>query len=119
MRAHRIFVRKGHDLKEVKPNVAIPDTEGFFTPSLTLRKDPSGCEKDSVIPRKGFNHDAFKLLQTLANDLITLPNRAGEMIPEVGGLGLGGPRRKGSPSVSKGPKSPIQLLQLLKTVQEK
>ena len=30
------------------------------------------------------------------------------------GLGLGGPRGKGSPSVSKGPKSPIQLLQLLR-----
>ena len=40
-------------------------------------------------------------------------DRAGEMIPEVGGggLGLGGPRGKGSPGVSKGPKSPIQLLQ--------
>ena len=38
------------------------------------------------------------------------------MIREVGGegLGLGGPRGKGSPSVSKGPKPPIQLLQLLK-----
>ena len=30
------------------------------------------------------------------------------------GLGFGGPRGKGSPSVSKGPKPPIQLLQLLK-----
>ena len=30
-----------------------------------------------------------------------------------GGLGLEGPRGKGSPSVSKGPKPPIQLLQLL------
>ena len=42
-------------------------------------------------------------------------DRAGEMIPEVGGGGLGlrGPRGKGSPSVSKGPKQPIQLLQLL------
>ena len=40
--------------------------------------------------------------------------RAGEMIREVGGLGLGGPRGKGSPSASKGPKPPIQLLQLLK-----
>ena len=37
--------------------------------------------------------------------------RAGEMIPEVGELGLGGPRGKGSPSVSKGPIPPIQLLQ--------
>ena len=36
------------------------------------------------------------------------------MIREVGGLGIGGPRGKGSPSVSKGPKPPIQLLQLLK-----
>ena len=36
------------------------------------------------------------------------------MTPEVGGLGLGGPRGKGSPSVSKGPKPPIQLLQMLK-----
>ena len=40
------------------------------------------------------------------------------MIPEVegggGGLGLGGTRGKGSPSVSKGPKPPIQLLELLK-----
>ena len=27
--------------------------------------------------------------------------RAGEMIPELGGLGLGGPQGKGSPSVSK------------------
>ena len=43
-------------------------------------------------------------------------DRAGEMIPEVGGggLGLGGPRGKGSTSVSKGPKPPMQLLQLLK-----
>ena len=31
-----------------------------------------------------------------------------------GGLGSGGPRGKGSSSVSKGPKPPIQLLQLLK-----
>ena len=31
-----------------------------------------------------------------------------------GGLGLGGPRGKESPSVSKGPKPPIQLLKLLK-----
>ena len=30
------------------------------------------------------------------------------------GLGLGGPRGKGFPSVSKGPKPPIKLLQLLK-----
>ena len=30
------------------------------------------------------------------------------------GLGLGGPRGKGSTSVSKGPKAPMQLLQLLK-----
>ena len=39
------------------------------------------------------------------------------MIREVGGgggLGLGGPRGQGSSSVSKGPKPPIQLLQLLK-----
>ena len=36
------------------------------------------------------------------------------MIREVGGLGLGGPRGKGSPSISKGPKPPIQQLQLLK-----
>ena len=40
------------------------------------------------------------------------------MIPEVGGGGGGtrlwGPREKGSSSVSKGPKPPIQLLQLLK-----
>ena len=37
------------------------------------------------------------------------------MIREVGagGLGLGGPRGTGSPSVSKGPKPPIQILQLL------
>ena len=34
-----------------------------------------------------------------------------------GGLGLGGPRRKGSPSVLKGPKPPIQLLQMLKNSQ--
>ena len=43
--------------------------------------------------------------------------RAGEMIPEVGGGGgtrPWGPRGKGSVSVSKGPKPPIQLLQLLK-----
>ena len=43
-----------------------------------------------------------------------LQDRAGEMIPEVEGLDLGGPRGKGSLSVSKGPKPPIQLLQLLK-----
>ena len=36
--------------------------------------------------------------------------RAGEMIPEVEGNRLWGPRGKGSPSVSKGPKPPIQLL---------
>ena len=41
-------------------------------------------------------------------------HRAGEMIPEMGGLGPGGPRGKGSSSVSKGPKPPMQLLQLLK-----
>ena len=33
------------------------------------------------------------------------------------GLGLGGPRGKGSLSISKGPKPPIQLLQLLKNSQ--
>ena len=31
------------------------------------------------------------------------------MIPEVAGLGIGGPRGKGPPSVSKGPKSPMQI----------
>ena len=36
------------------------------------------------------------------------------MIREVGGLGLGGPRGKGSLSDAKGPKPPIQLLQSLK-----
>ena len=36
------------------------------------------------------------------------------MIREVRGLGLGVPRGKGSLSVAKGPKPPIQLLQLLK-----
>ena len=36
------------------------------------------------------------------------------MIPEVGGRDLGGPRGKVSPKVLKGPKPPIQLLQLLK-----
>ena len=36
------------------------------------------------------------------------------MIPEVGGPGLRGPPGKWSPSVLKGPKPPIQLLQLLK-----
>ena len=36
------------------------------------------------------------------------------MIPEVGGLGLGGSEEKGSKGVSKGPKPPIQLLQMLK-----
>ena len=42
--------------------------------------------------------------------------RAGEMIPEVGGggLGLGGPRGNRSTSVSKGPKPPMQLVKLLK-----
>ena len=48
---------------------------------------------------------------------VILVGRVGEMIPEVGGgrgLGLGSPRGNGSPSVSKGPKPPIQLLQLLK-----
>ena len=40
--------------------------------------------------------------------------KAGEMIPEVEGTRPWGPRGKGSPSVSKGPKPPIQLLQLLK-----
>ena len=37
----------------------------------------------------------------------TPPHRAGEMIPEVEGTRPWGPRRKGSPSVSKGPKPPI------------
>ena len=36
------------------------------------------------------------------------------MIPVVEGTRPWGPRGKGSPSVSKGPKPPIQLLQLLK-----
>ena len=36
------------------------------------------------------------------------------MIPEVEGTRPWGPRGKGSLSVSKGPKPPIQLLQLLK-----
>ena len=45
--------------------------------------------------------------------LRSLP-RAGEIIPEVEGTRPWGPPGKGSPSVSKGPKPPIQLLQLLK-----
>ena len=51
-----------------------------------------------------------------SSDHVFLTIKAGEMMPEVGGggLGLGGPQGKGSPSVSKGPKPPIQLLQLLK-----
>ena len=40
--------------------------------------------------------------------------RAGKMIPEVEETRPWGPRGKGSPSVSKGPKPPKQLLQLLK-----
>ena len=36
------------------------------------------------------------------------------MIPELGGLGLRGPPGKGSPSISKDPKPPIQLLKSLK-----
>ena len=40
--------------------------------------------------------------------------RAGEMIPEVEGTRPWGPRGKWSLSVSRGPKTPIQLLQLLK-----
>ena len=40
--------------------------------------------------------------------------RAGEMIPEVEGTRPWGPSRKRSPSVSNGPKPPIQILQLLK-----
>ena len=39
-----------------------------------------------------------------------LRDRVGEMIRKVGGLGLGGPRGKGFPSISKGSKPPIQLL---------
>ena len=39
------------------------------------------------------------------------------MIPEVGGTRPWGPRGNGSPSVSKGPKPPIQLLKLLKNSQ--
>ena len=52
----------------------------------------------------------------MAHKLLQDYYRAGEIIPEVGGggLGSGGPRGKGSSSVSKGPKPPIQLLQLLK-----
>ena len=40
--------------------------------------------------------------------------KAGEMIPEVEGTRSWGPRGKGSPSVSKGAKPSLQLLQLLK-----
>ena len=46
-----------------------------------------------------------------------LNHRPGEMIPEVEGTRPWGPREKGSPSVSKGPKPPIQLLKLLKNSQ--
>ena len=46
--------------------------------------------------------------------LLCVDHRAGEMIPEVEGTRPWGPRGKGSPSVSKSPKLPIQLLQLLK-----
>ena len=44
----------------------------------------------------------------------SVPSRAGEIIPEVEGIKPWGPSRKRSPSVSKGPKPPIQLLQFLK-----
>ena len=55
-----------------------------------------------------------KVVSFISHSLSLATYRAGEMIPEVGGLGLGGPRGKGSTSVSKDPKPPIQLLQLLK-----
>ena len=42
------------------------------------------------------------------------PPRQGWRNDSRGGLGVGGPRGKGSPHVSKGPKPPIQLWQLLK-----
>ena len=45
---------------------------------------------------------------------LIVTKRAGEMIPEVEGTRPWGPRGKGSPSVSKGPKQPMQLWQLLK-----
>ena len=67
----------------------------------------SSCTTESV----------FKICRAdLASDHVvsTVTLRAGEMIPEVEGTRPWGPRGKGSPSVSKGPKPPIQLLQLLK-----
>ena len=54
------------------------------------------------------------LCNRVKGNAANVATRAGEMIPEVEGMGLGGPRGKGSPSASKGPKPPIQLLQLLK-----
>ena len=53
-------------------------------------------------------------LLRLQHQLVRFTPRAGEMIPEVEGTRPWGPRGKGSLSVSKGPKPPIQLLQLLK-----
>ena len=54
----------------------------------------------------------------------TRPSRAVEMIREVGGggglrLSLGGPRGKGSPGVSKGPKPPIPTTILIAGKQSK
>ena len=54
------------------------------------------------------------LRRSIFRSLLAGVARAGEMIPEVKGTRPWGPRRKVSPSVSKGPKPPIQLLQLLK-----
>ena len=63
--------------------------------------------------------ECFKDGVFLSLNLGWMAGRAGEMIPEVGGggLGPGGSQEKGSLSVAKGPKLPIQLFQLLKNSQ--
>ena len=95
-------------------------TEGF----LEVRRlfHLSGAPHRSGYDRKVKKTDCSRKLKSLDGDFWRFPegqDRAGEMIREVGGLGLGGPRGKGSPSISKGPKPPIQLLQLLKRVKKK
>ena len=62
-----------------------------------------------------------RVKSNMSNDNVADPGQGWRNDSRGGGGGTKpwGPRGKGSPSVSKGPKPPIQLLQLLKNSQEK
>ena len=77
------------------------------TAALSVQESVTGLCRDG-------KEIAISLSCSESRSRTSYSRRAGEMIQRWRGLGLRGPRGKGSLSASKGPKPPIQLLQLLK-----